>query len=219
MATVHKVVLVKARRDELCRELLTRPEFVAVLLCTEAQACVATGVRDTLARMRGDHSARTRYGLMLYTAILAASLASMCLFPSLSHAAMAAVLGLSRQSVSCALQRVSLTGGIALLDPTRKRRTDALSVSVCAQIKLGWEMFTRPSPDMKHLVRLRCGPRVYVEHGIHWLMDDVKDVYDKVVEYFGKLCSLTAFQDLRPYFVRNSTWTHSLCPYCYETAA
>lgn len=125
------------------------------------------------------------------------------------------ITGMCRDALQLARIRLKSANAIALLDPSRKLRKDALQGDKLLHVLYVWETMTRPEPAMGQVVRIRCGVGEYEKHALHWQEKRTADLYLSLVEAFGAVCSLSQFYKERPVYVRKPRKESSLCPYCY----
>lgn len=206
------------RRNALVRGLIATPEFQDELavagMPTRGHMIVAEGVKQRLREYRDQGLYKTAVGRCTYNSLLDAALC--ILHQNAQHGdidAVAAALGYSRQVLLDIRQRLVEKTLENLLDTARSIRSDAFAQSTLDQIAMAWEMFTECAPDL--IAKFRTEPGVYVSHPVHYRRHSKKEIYAMMVEKIGRLCCLSAFKALTPYWVRKPGYASCLCPYCF----
>ena len=205
------------REQELICGLLEHHKFQQFVKVPDEYAILAAGVAGKLKEL---YALRYNYiGRIGYKAVLEAISHAICRKDAMAQdfrlTRLANVVGVSLSTLRRARHRVETTEAFELLDPSRNMRKDAVQGDRLTNILLPWEVCTRAEPSMDLVVRMRIGPGQYEPHAVHWQERSTEDIYQKMCEMFGSLCSLVVFYRLRPKWVKKPKKETSLCPYCY----
>ena len=91
------------------------------------------------------------------------------------------LLSMSRSVIRHATDRMTSAEAIALLDPSRTLRKDALQGDELRKVLSIWETHTRPEPAMGLLMRIKCGVGEYVTHALHWQEKRTEDLHEILI--------------------------------------
>ena len=119
------------------------------------------------------------------------------------------------------LKSASARRGDDMLFSERKRRSDALSDDEVDRIYDWWTQNTRPSANIRHVIRDRAADSMteYIYHVIHYQEkkdEDMYDLYKNDSIYNDIPIGITKFIALRPFFVRYIHSHTCMCIKCVQ---
>jgi hypothetical protein len=205
------------RRQELLSALVDTDDFQSVIQPAPEYTMLSRGVAAQIAAFRAESQQHSFYGRIANNVLMAAVVRGIEEADQVEKDGridrLAGLVGVNRSTlwraaVSCVQ--------VAMLDPTRCLRVDALQGDDLLNVLDIWEKYTRPEPAVGLVVRMRLEPGVYDTHAVHWQEERTADLYLRLVQEYGPVCQLSQFYEERPYYVRKPQAQTSLCPYCYH---
>jgi len=112
------------------------------------------------------------------------------------------LVGFSSKVLRAAKQRRCSLEKVAVLDPARATRKDALQGEALMIVLIAWETSTRPESAMGSIVRTQIGVGEYASHAIHWQEGSTQVIWTKMIEQHGLVCGISKFYELRLTWVR-----------------